>query len=69
MFMRKPTYRNFDYIPRFYKPEEDEENRRRWRLNVKFRSQRKASRKRPVILYLGILALAVYMYLSLSGVL
>jgi hypothetical protein len=68
MFMKRPSYRSFDYIPRYYKPEEDEENRRRWRLNVKFRSQRKMGRKRPVILYLGILALAIYMYLALAGV-
>ncbi len=66
--MRKPSYRSFEYTPRYYKPEEDEETRRRWRLNVKFRSQRKVSRKRPVIIYLGVLALVIYMYLALSGV-
>jgi len=68
MFMRKPSYRSFDYTPRFYKPEDDEENRRRWRLSVKLNSQRKQRRQRPVILYLGILALVIYMYLALSGV-
>jgi hypothetical protein len=68
MFMRKPSYRSFEYTPRYYKPEVDEENRRRWRLNVKFRSARKAHRKRPLILYLGVLALVIYMYLALSGV-
>lgn len=66
--MRRPQYRSFEYTPRYYKPEEDEENRRRWRLSVKFRSQRKASRKRPVIIYLGVLALVIYMYLALAGV-
>lgn len=69
MFMRKPSYRSFEYIPRYYKPERDEQERRRWRLNVKFRSQRKRRHQRPVILYFGIFALVLYMYLSLSGVL
>jgi hypothetical protein len=68
MFMRRPSYRQFEYLPRYYKPEDDEEQRRRWRMNVKFRSQRKRRGKRPVILYLAVLALVIYMYLALSGV-
>jgi predicted nucleic acid-binding Zn ribbon protein len=37
-------------------------------MNVKFRSQRKRRGRRPVILYLAVLALVIYMYLALSGV-
>ncbi|MGQ9798145.1 MAG: hypothetical protein ACUVRG_02460 [Ignavibacterium sp.] len=44
MFMKKPQYRKFDYIPRFYKPELDEEERRKRRLG--FRSSRNYLRRK-----------------------
>ncbi|BDQ01897.1 MAG: hypothetical protein HRF52_10660 [Ignavibacterium sp.] len=44
MFMKRPQYRRFDYTPRFYKPELDEEERRKRKLgfrNARFSTRRK----------------------------
>lgn len=46
MFMKRPQYRRFDYTPRFYKPELDEEERRKRKLG--FRSARMSTRKRAI---------------------
>lgn len=43
MFMKKPSHRVFDYTPRFYKPEEDEDVRRKRKLG--FRRHRKYTRR------------------------
>jgi uncharacterized membrane protein (DUF106 family) len=65
-----PKHKNFDYQPRFYDPDKDEElkelERRKRRLG--FRSQSRLKRhKRSPLLYFIILALLVYIYLKLSG--
>lgn len=44
MFMKRPQYRRFDYTPRFYKPELDEEERRKRRLG--FRTTRSYIRRK-----------------------
>jgi hypothetical protein len=44
MFMKRPQYRRFDYTPRFYKPELDEEERRKRRLG--FRNSRNYIRRK-----------------------
>lgn len=68
MFMRKPRYRIFDYPPRFYKPEKDEKERRKRRLG--FQRQRKISRhKRSPLIWLVLIALVIYIYMKLSGLL
>ena len=67
MFMKKPRHRVFDYPPRFYKPEEDEKERKKRRLG--FSRQRKfQSKKRNPLIWLVLLILIVYIYLKLSGV-
>ncbi|AFH49283.1 Hypothetical protein IALB_1575 [Ignavibacterium album JCM 16511] len=44
MFMKRPQYRRFDYTPRFYKPELDEEERRKRKLG--FRNARSTTRRK-----------------------
>ncbi len=44
MFMRRPQHRKFDYTPRFYKPELDEEERRKRKLG--FRNSRTSFRRK-----------------------
>jgi ATP/ADP translocase len=67
MFMKKPRHRIFDYTPRFYKPEQDEKERRKRKLG--FQRQRKILRhKRSPILWLLLIILVIYIYLKFTGV-
>jgi len=66
MFFKKPRHRIFDYTPRFYKPEDDQDERRKRRLG--FRRQSKIKRKKQNPLIWGVLvAIVIYIYLKLSG--
>jgi hypothetical protein len=61
--MKRPQYRRFDYTPRFYKPELDEEERRKRRLG--FRNSRNYIRRKatnPIVwLVLIILIILILM--------
>jgi len=53
MLMKKPQHRIFDYPPRFYKPEQNEDERRKRKLG--FREHLKIKRKnRSALLWLVI---------------
>lgn len=66
MFMKSPKYRVFDYPARFYKPEEDQEEKRKKKLN--FREGRKFKKKRKSALYWVIIfALILYLYFKIQG--
>jgi hypothetical protein len=66
MFFKKTPHRIFDYIPRYYKPEEDKEEKLKRKLG--FRRQLKIGRKKKSpIFWLMFVALAIYIYLKLSG--
>ena len=66
MFMKKPNYRKFDYTPQFYKPKEDEEEKRKKKLG--FRSERKyIKKKRTPIYWLLIFIAVLYIYLRFGG--
>jgi hypothetical protein len=67
MFFKKSPHRIFDYTPRFYKPEEDKDEKRKRKLG--FRRQIKMNRKKknPVIWLLFII-IAIYVYLKLTGI-
>ncbi len=64
--MRKPQYRRFSYEPRYYKPELDEDERRRRRMQ--FRRRRALhGRARPVIYWIILFVILLYLYGFLSG--
>lgn len=66
MLSRKPKHRIFDYTPRFYKPEEDESENRKKKLN--FRNARKLRRKtKSPIIWLLFILIIVYFYLKFGG--
>jgi hypothetical protein len=66
MLLKRPTYRRFDYSPRYYKPQLDKKVRFKEQMR---RERMKARRKsRPVIVWGVILFLVVYAYIYLSGV-
>ena len=67
MFFKKPPHRIFDYTPRFYKPEEDKDEKLKRKLG--FRRQMKMNRKKksPMI-WLLLVIIVVYAYLKLTGI-
>lgn len=67
MFLRKPRYHRFEYLPRFYNPDKDSTEDFRRKLRRERSSQRR--RPRPLVWWLAVAALVIYAYLYLSGVL
>jgi uncharacterized membrane protein (DUF106 family) len=67
MFFKKSPHRIFDYTPRFYKPEDDKDEKLKRKLG--FRRQMKMNRKKksPMI-WLLLVIIAVYIYLKLTGI-
>ncbi len=66
MFVKKPKHRIFDYTPRFYKPEDDEKEKRKKKLG--FSRQLKTNRKkRSPAMWLLLTVVAIFVYLKLSG--
>ena len=66
MFFKKTPHRVFDYTPRFYKPEDDKDEKLKHKLG--FRRQMKMNRKKksPMI-WLLLVIITVYIYLKLTG--
>ena len=64
--MKKPTYRKFDYEPRFYKPDKDPDERRKRRLGFRSNIKRQQSRKIPWPLII-MLAVILFMFLKFNG--
>ncbi|MBN2571534.1 MAG: hypothetical protein JXA68_05350 [Ignavibacteriales bacterium] len=71
MFFKRSKPRNFDYQPRFYKPEEDNEEKEieRRKRKLGFRNFRKKSKISwfSWLLYFLLLSALVYVYLKLTG--
>lgn len=67
MFFKKTPHRIFDYTPRFFKPEDDKDEKLKRKLG--FRRQMKMNRKKksPMI-WLLLIIIAVYVYLKLIGI-
>ncbi|MBU1098811.1 MAG: hypothetical protein KKA84_00285 [Bacteroidetes bacterium] len=64
--MKKPKYKRFDYDPRFYKPEEDEDVKRR--KKIRFSGSRKYNKKgnKKVIILIAFVLAIIYFYLKLN---
>ena len=66
MLIKKPKHKNFEYIPRFYRPEYDKEEKLKKKLG--FSRARKFKRKaRNPIYWLVIFIVVLYVYLKLRG--
>ena len=66
MLMKKPRHRIFDYPPRFYKPENDEQERRKRRLGFTTHRKHRVLKRNPIIWAILIL-LVIYIILKLKG--
>jgi ATP/ADP translocase len=67
MFFKKINHREFDYIPRFYKPELDNKERRKKKLNFRESSKLRTKSKLPIYL-LVLLGIIIYFLIKLNGV-
>ena len=66
MLFRKPRHRVFDYTPRFYKPEKDEQERRKRKLGFRRNSIKKRQKRSPIIWGIMVV-LVILVYLKLIG--
>jgi hypothetical protein len=66
LFLKRPKHRSFDYTPRFYDPEKDQNEERKKRL--KFRYNRISKRKTTSpIYYLIIVLVIIFLYMRFGG--
>ena len=66
MFIRKTKNKRFDYQPRYYKPEKDEELKRKRKLGFRSNYRQKTSTKKPYA-YIIMLAIILYIFLKYNG--
>jgi len=60
MFVKKPRNKRFEYTPRYYNPQHDPEERRKRRM--KFESNVRRGKNRPIYFYAILLILAIILY-------
>ncbi len=72
MFFRRTQHKIFDYTPRFYDPEKDEElkklEKRKQRLGFRNSRVRQKIRIKSPLYYLILLVIIVFIYLKFSGI-
>jgi ribosomal protein L34 len=66
MFIKKPRHKKFDYQPRYYKPEKDEELKRKRKLGFRSNYREKTSTKKPYA-YIIMLVIILYIFLKYNG--
>ncbi|PIQ07713.1 MAG: hypothetical protein COW71_15155 [Ignavibacteriales bacterium CG18_big_fil_WC_8_21_14_2_50_31_20] len=67
MFFKKINNKNFDYIPRFYNPEDDKMEKRKKKLNFRSDSKTRKINKVPIYLLVFVLVI-IYLIVKLNGV-
>jgi hypothetical protein len=65
MLLKRPSYKRFDYTPRFYNPNRDPETMRRREL--RFERQTRRGKNRPLYWVIAMLILSWLAYMWLSG--
>jgi hypothetical protein len=66
MFIKKPKHRKFDYQPRYYKPSEDDSERKKRKLGFRSNYKNKTSVKIPWP-YIIMILFIVYLFLKFNG--
>ena len=67
MFIKKPKHRKFDYQPKYYKSEQDPEERKKRRLGFRSAHKQKTSKKKSPIAFILMLLIIVYIFLKYQG--
>ena len=68
MFMKKPSHRVFDYPPRFYKPEADEQERKKRKLGFSRKLKSNRRKKRSPLIWILLLVIIILIYLKLTAI-
>jgi hypothetical protein len=66
MLMKKPPHRIFEYPPRFYKPQDDPQEKLKRRLGFQSSRKFKHKKKSPIIWIVFIIAV-IFIIIKLSG--
>lgn len=66
MLMKKPRHRIFEYPPRFYKPEDDPQEKLKKRLGFQSSRKFKHRKKSPIIWIVFIIAV-IFIIIKLSS--
>lgn len=66
MFFKKYKHRGFDYLPRYYNPDKDIDEKRKKKIGFTRQLKFKKSRRNPVQ-WLILLLIVLYLYLKFSG--
>ncbi len=64
MLMRKPQYKRFEYLPRYYDPSKDESERKRRRITFERSTRRGRHRPFLIILIMFVLVILIYSILN-----
>lgn len=72
MFFKRTQHKKFDYTPRFYDPDKDEElkdlERRKRRLGLRTSRARQKVKIKSPIYYLILFVILVLIYLKFTGI-
>lgn len=66
MFIKKPTYRKFDYQPRHYNAKEDKTEQRKRKLGFRSYKASSVSKKQPIAFIIMFLII-IYIFLKFNG--
>lgn len=66
MFFKRPGHRIFDYIPRFYDPQTDKDEKLKRKLGFKHNRKHRGKKRNPVI-WLVLILLVIYLLLRFGG--
>ena len=66
MFIKKPLYCKFEYQPKHYNPDRDNESKRKRKLGFRSNYRNKTTTKKPLA-YIVMLAIILYIFLKYNG--
>lgn len=64
MLMKKPEYKRFEYIPRYYKPEKDKQQKLKERFEIVRKSNLYKRNYRNIYFYLIIIIFIIYLLIK-----
>lgn len=66
MLMKKPEHKRFEYLPRYYKPEKDKEQKFREKFELARKSHSLKKKSNKIILYLIIIFFIIYLMIRFN---
>ncbi len=66
MLFKRAKHRVFDYPPRHYKPEQDESEKRKKKLDLEIKRSRVIQRRKSPLKFIIVIALLIYLLIELQ---